>query len=181
MQDITARMMNRLVEAVRAAERTGDIPHLPANTPAASREAFLRRELIYRNHVQGRWELADAAVGMAEAEIERRAHDAAEEAARPALQEAADRALVAEGANLPDETEFVTVAPARGVRTHEARRADKGLRPACTRTGQVLRTNFLPTDADLTCPKCLKRRALRAERRAELAAARQRLATRAAT
>jgi len=176
MHDISDRLLNRLVEAVKEAERTGVYAHLPAKTPAASREALLRRELVYRNHVEGRWELSLEAVGMAEEEIERRAHDAAEEAARPALQAAADRVFLAQWAGLPGEEEFRAVAPARGVRTHEARCADRALRPTCAEPGRSLRTNFLPTDADITCPKCRKRRALRAESRAELAAARARLA-----
>lgn len=175
MNDITARMLDRLVDAVTTAERTGIAAHLPTTIPAATREAFLRRNLIYRNHTKDWWELQPDAVGMGEEEIERRVHDAAEEAARPRLQRQADLAFIAQWSDLPEESEFVTVAPARGVHSHHARRADKGLRPLC-RQGKPVRTTYVPTDGDPTCPTCALTRRRRAKRRAELDAARKRVA-----
>lgn len=67
------------------------------------------------------------------------------------------------------------------MRIHQTRRDDKALRPLCAGTGKVLRTNFLPTDADLTCPGCLRYHRSRAQYHAALDAARRRVDARTAT
>lgn len=164
MQTLPPKALDALVTAVTTAYRAGCSPVLAPALHASARASIVRRDLAHAT--QEGLQFTDQAVGIAEAEIERREHEANEEAARPAMQAAADRALVDrhQGQGAPD---FAAVWNA-GHGTHYADPA--ALRPLCGKP-QV----FAPLNVEVACRRCIKARKRREEDYASVVAARTRL------